>query len=141
MLTRKEIMEIIPHRDPFLLIDEVSEMDMDALIVRGRKVVREDEYYFPGHFPGNPVMPGVIMVETMAQLGGVLILSLPAFKGKTAYFASLDGVRFRRKIRPGETADIEVAIQKIKGPVVVGQGKLSVGGELACEGKIKTVIA
>lgn len=141
MLTKEEIMRIIPHRDPFLLIDEVTEMDMQNMVVRGRKFVRHDEYYFPGHFPGEPVVPGVIMVETMAQLGAVIILSQSAFKGKVAYFAALDGVRFKRKIVPGETMDIEVAIEKIKGPLVIGNGKLWVNGELACQGKIKSVVS
>ena len=132
MLNREQIMEIIPHRDPFLLIDEVVEMESGKRVV-ALKHVREDEYYFKGHFPGNPVVPGVILVESLAQAGAVCALSLDKNRGKTAYFAGLNKAKFRKKVTPGMTLRLEVEIIRSLSKIGIGsataygtvQGQLS----------------
>ena len=101
LLTAKEIMEIIPHRYPFLLIDTIEELEAGSRAV-GQKCVSMNEPYFQGHFPGNPVMPGALIVEAMAQTGAVAMLSVPQWKGKAAYFAGIDKAKFRRKVIPGD---------------------------------------
>ena len=134
LLNIEEIKAIIPHRYPFLFVDKVL---IEEIGVRGigYKNVTINEPYFQGHFPEMPVMPGVLIVETMAQVGAVILLSDDKFKGKTPYFAGINKVRFRRKVVPGDTLRMEVAITKIRGPIGVGQGKAYVGEELACEGE------
>ena len=130
VLTAKEIMEIIPHRQPFLLIDTVEELEPGVRAV-AKKNVTYNEPYFAGHFPGNPVMPGVLMVEALAQTGAVAVLSLPENKGKTAYFAAINSCKFKRKVVPGDRLRLECEIIKSKGPVGIGKATATVDGETA----------
>lgn len=134
MLNINEIKKIIPHREPFLLIDRIDEY-VPGESAKGIKNVSYNEYFFAGHFPEEPVMPGVLIVEALAQTGAVSILSLESNKGKTAYFAGLDKVKFKRKVIPGDTLTLEVEIVRKKGPIGIGKGIAKVGDELAvsCE--------
>ena len=120
MLGIKEIEEIIPHRHPFLLVDRVESLEPGKQAV-GFKAVSFDEPYFRGHFPKEPVMPGVLIVEALAQVGAVVILSLEEMKGKTAYFGGIDSCRFKQKVVPGDLLRLEVEIIRRKGPVGVGK--------------------
>lgn len=128
----KAIQEIIPHRPPFLLLTRVDEVE-PGVRAKGVWQLSGDEYFFSGHFPNNPVLPGVLMLESLAQLGAVMLLSHEAYRGKTAYFGSLGNARFRRKVLPGETLTMEVEMLKLKGPVGKGHGIAYVNGEKACE--------
>lgn len=130
MLGIKEIEEIIPHRHPFLLIDRIEELEPGIRAV-GYKAVSFDEYYFRGHFPKEPVMPGVLMIEALAQTGAVAILSLEGNKGKTAYFGGIQSAKFKRKVLPGELLKLEVEIIRQKGPVGIGKAVASVNGQIA----------
>lgn len=134
MLNINEIKEIIPHREPFLLIDRIDEYE-PGVSAKGIKNVTYNEYFFRGHFPQEPVMPGVLIVEALAQTGAVSILSLEDNKGKTAYFAGLDKVKFKKKVIPGDTLELSVEIIRKKGPVGIGKGIAKVDGKLAvsCE--------
>lgn len=134
ILNINEIMDIIPHRYPFLFVDKVELVDLGVKGI-GYKNVTMNEYFFQGHFPSMPVMPGVIIVETMAQVGAVILLSDERFAGKTPYFAGINKVRFKRKVVPGDTLRMEVEIVKLRGSIGIGQGKAYVGEELACEGE------
>ncbi|MCR5625074.1 MAG: 3-hydroxyacyl-ACP dehydratase FabZ [Lachnospiraceae bacterium] len=127
----KQIMDIIPHRPPFLLIDRIIDMVPGEKAV-ALKNVSMNEPFFVGHFPGEPVMPGVLIVESMAQAGAVSILSKEEFKGRTAYFGGLNNVKFKRKVTPGDTLRLEVEIDKLKRNVGMGHGNAYVGDELAC---------
>ena len=130
--TTTQIMEILPHRQPFLMIDTVEELEPGSRAV-GRKCVTFGEPYFQGHFPGNPVMPGVLIIEAMAQTGAVALLGQPEWKGKTAYFAGIDKARFKKIVRPGDVLTIETKILWVKGPMGKGEAKATVGGKLvAC---------
>lgn len=120
--TTKEIMEIIPHRHPFLLIDTIEEL-VPGVKATGKKCVTYNEPHFAGHFPQEPVMPGVLIVEALAQTGAVAILSKPENKGKIAYFASINNAKFKNKVVPGDTLTLEVEIIKEKGPMGVGKAK------------------
>ena len=106
LLSAKEIMEIIPHRQPFMLLDTIEELEPGARAV-AKKCVSYNEPFFAGHFPGEPVMPGVLVIEALAQAGAVAILSQPEFKGKTAYFAAINQAKFKRKIVPGDVLMLE----------------------------------
>ncbi|MDO4188515.1 MAG: 3-hydroxyacyl-ACP dehydratase FabZ [Lachnospiraceae bacterium] len=130
VLNTQEIMEILPHRSPFLLIDTIEEMVPGEKIV-GKKCVTFNEPFFNGHFPGNPVMPGVLIVEALAQTGAVLILSQDEFKGKTAYFAGLDKVRFKRKVVPGDVLMLECSAGTFKGSLGKASCIARVDGEVA----------
>lgn len=134
LLNIEEIKEIIPHRYPFLFIDKVliEEIGVKGL---GYKNVTINEPFFQGHFPNMPVMPGVIIVESMAQVGAVILLSDERYKGKTPYFAGINKVRFKRKVVPGDTLKMEVILTRVRGSVGVSEGKAYVGDELACEGE------
>lgn len=121
-LTTKEIMEIIPHRQPFLLIDTIEELEPGVRAV-GKKCVSYNEPYFGGHFPGEPVMPGVLIIEALAQVGAVAILSEPDFKGKTAYFGAINSAKFKNKVVPGDVLTLELEIIRRKGPIGVGSAK------------------
>jgi 3-hydroxyacyl-[acyl-carrier-protein] dehydratase len=127
LMDRKAIEAIIPHRDPFMLIDEIIELEPGKRVV-ARKYLKEDEYWFRGHFPGHPVQPGVLMIEMLAQAGAVCVLCLPENKGKTAYFAGIDKARFRRMVFPGQTLTLEVVLTKFRGPVGFGTAVASVDG-------------
>lgn len=130
LLNKEQIKEIIPHRDPFLLIDEVIELVPGKSIV-ALKHLKEDEYWFAGHFPSQPVQPGVLTIEMLAQAGAVCTLCLPENKGKISYFARIDKARFRRKIVPGETIRLEVEMISQRGFVGIGKATATVNGEVA----------
>lgn len=137
--TNKEIMEIIPHRQPFLLIDTIEELEPGVRAV-GKKCVSASEPYFQGHFPGNPVMPGVLIMEALAQVGAVAMLSQPEFKGHTAYFAGIDKARFRQKVIPGDVLELETAIVKVKGPIGIGRAVAKVNGKVAAQAELTFAI-
>jgi 3-hydroxyacyl-[acyl-carrier-protein] dehydratase len=134
-LGRREIEAIIPHRDPFLLLDEITDIVPGARVV-ARKVVRDDEWYLAGHFPGRPIMPGVLMVEAMAQAGAVAVLSEPENRGKLALFAGIDGVRFKRLVGPGDELELTCDLERMRGPVGRGKATATVGDELAVRGTL-----
>ena len=137
MLNINEIKEIIPHRYPMLLIDRVTEMDIeDKLFVKGYKNVSANEAYFEGHYPQEPIMPGVLQIEALAQAGAVAILSMEKYKGKTPLFAGTNKVRFKSKVVPGDRLDLYCEIIKIKGPIGIGKGIASVDGKTVCEAEI-----
>lgn len=135
VLDRTAIEEIIPHRDPFLLIDEVVELTPGGR-VHARKTVREDEWFLRGHFPGQPIMPGVLTVEALAQTGAVGVLSLEENRGRLALFAGIDGVRFKRIVRPGDTLDLYCELEQVRGPIGRGKARAEVDGELAVRGTL-----
>ena len=140
MLSTVEIMDILPHRQPFLLIDTVEELEPGVRAV-ATKNVTFNEPYFAGHFPGNPVMPGVLIVEALAQTGAVAILSQPEWKGKTAYVAGIDKARFKQKVVPGDVLTLETEIIKIKGPIGIGKAVARVNGKLACSAELTFAIS
>jgi 3-hydroxyacyl-[acyl-carrier-protein] dehydratase len=124
---------IIPHRDPFLLIDEVVELSPGARVVATKTVTEAD---CAGHFPGNPIMPGVKMVEALAQAGAVAVLSQPENRGKLALFAGIDDVRFKRVVRPGELLTLECDLETVRGPIGRGKARATVDGQLALRGTL-----
>ena len=130
---REQIEEILPHREPFLLIDEVLELE-PGVRVRARKRVREDEWYLAGHFPGRPVMPGVLLVEAMAQTGAVAVLSSDENRGRLALFGGIDDCRFKRVVEPGDELDLTCEFERMRGPVGPGRASATVGGALAARG-------
>ncbi len=132
---RDEIESILPHREPFLLIDEVLEFEAGKRVV-ARRTVREDEWYFAGHFPGRPVMPGVLIVEAMAQTGAVAVLAQEENRGKIAYFAGIDDCRFKRIVEPGDELQLVCEIDRIRGPIGRGKAEARVDGELAARGTL-----
>jgi 3-hydroxyacyl-[acyl-carrier-protein] dehydratase len=134
-LGRAEIEEILPHREPFLLLDEVVLIEPGVRVV-ARKRVREDEWYLAGHFPGRPIMPGVLMVEAMAQAGAVAVLSEEENRGKLALFAGINDVRFKRIVEPGDELEITCELERLRGPVGRGKAKATVDGELAVRGTL-----
>ena len=129
-LARTDIEAILPHRDPFLLIDEVVELEPGRRVV-ARKAVRGDEWWFAGHFPGRPVMPGVLTVEAMAQTGAVAVLAQEENRGKLAFFAGIDNCKFKRLVEPGDELELTCEIEQVRGPIGRGRGTASVAGELA----------
>ena len=132
-LTNAEIQEIIPHRYPFLLVDKIIEMEWGKRAV-GIKNVTANEPFFAGHFPGFPVMPGVMIIEAIAQVGAVAVLGMPENEGKLAFFAGLDEVRFKRQVVPGDILRIEVTLTRVRGSFGQGTGEATVDGQLACRG-------
>jgi 3-hydroxyacyl-[acyl-carrier-protein] dehydratase len=130
-LDRAGIEAIIPHREPFLLVDEIVELVPGEHAV-GRYHVDPDAWYLRGHFPGRPIMPGVLQVEALAQVGAVCGLSAPGFAGRLALFAGIDDVRFKRIVMPGDTLTLECRITRLRGPVGKADATASVDGELAC---------
>lgn len=135
----KEIMEIIPHRQPFLLIDRIEELEPGKRAV-GKKCVTYNEPFFNGHFPQEPVMPGVLILEALAQVGAVAILSQPENKGKTAYFGGIDKARFKKKVVPGDVLKLELEIVKQKGPIGVGKATASVEGKVVATAEMTFAI-
>ena len=139
VMKTKEIMEIIPHRQPFLLIDTIEEMEEGKRAV-GKKCVSYNEPFFAGHFPQEPVMPGVLIIEALAQVGAVAILSQPEWKGKTAYFAAIKEAKFKGKVVPGDVLMLETEIIKVKGPIGVGSAKASVDGKVVAQAELTFAI-
>ena len=140
LLNTEQIKKIIPHRDPMLMVDSIEEMDIEAGTVTGIKHLTGDELFFPGHFPGNPVMPGVFIIEALAQTGAVAILSREEYKVMTGYFASWDKIKFRRKVLPGDTLTLKVKMVKQRGKMVVAEGIAYVGEEKAAQGTFTCAI-
>ncbi len=139
MLDSRAIQAIIPHRYPFLLVDRIIEIEADKRAV-GIKNVSANEPFFQGHFPGYPIMPGVLIMEALAQVGAVLTLQKPEYAGRIGLFAGLDEVRFRRQVVPGDQLRLEVTLTKIRGPLILAEGKAYVGNDLVAEGKLKFAI-
>jgi len=128
---REDIKKIIPHREPFLLIDKIIEVE-PAKRIKGIKYVRQEEYYFKGHFPSDPIMPGVLIVEAIAQAGAVAVLMLPENKGKLVLFAGIDKARFKKIVRPGDKLVIEVKMENFKRNIGKARGRAMVGDDIAC---------
>lgn len=129
-----KIKKIIPHRYPFLLVDKV-EIIVNGKSGKGVKNVTINEPFFQGHFPNEPIMPGVLIVESIAQVGAVVILSEEKFKGKTPYFAGLNKVKFKKKVVPGDVLEMDVEMIKMRSSIGIAKGSASVNGEVACEGE------
>lgn len=138
-MNTEEIKSIIPHRYPFLLVDKIIEIEESKRAV-GIKNVTINEPFFQGHFPDYPVMPGVLIVEAMAQVGALTVLSLEENKGKIGFLAGLDKCRFKRQVKPGDQLRLEVEITRMKGPIGKGKAVATVDGELACEAEITFAI-
>jgi 3-hydroxyacyl-[acyl-carrier-protein] dehydratase len=134
-LDRAAIEAILPHREPFLLIDEVLELEPGERVV-ALKHVREDEWYLRGHFPGRPVMPGVLIVEAMAQTGAVAVLSEEQNRGRLALFAGIDDTRFKRIVEPGDVLQLECTLEQVRGPIGKGKARATVDGQLAARGTL-----
>ena len=132
-MNKAEIEAILPHRDPFLLLDEVLVLEPGSRVVARKTVTEED---CAGHFPGNPIMPGVKMVEALAQAGAVAVLSEEANRGKLALFAGIDKVRFKRIVRPGDELRLECDLEAVRGPIGRGKARATVDGELAVRGTL-----
>lgn len=139
MLNKEQIKQIIPQREPFLMIDEVESYIPGESAIAYKNVL-EDEYYFKGHFPGNPIMPGVLMVEALAQTGAVAILSMEENKGKNALFGGIDKLKFKKQVVPGDRLKLEVKIIKRKGPVGIGEASATVDGKIAVKGELTFAI-
>lgn len=134
-----EIQKILPHRYPMLLIDRVLDYVPGEKVV-AKKNVSVNEAFFQGHFPGNPVMPGVLIVEAMAQAGAIALLTVPEFKGKTAYFGGMNKVKFRQMVKPGDTLRLEVTLDKIRGNAGLGHGVAYVDDHKVCSGDLTFMI-
>lgn len=139
LMDQEQIKQIIPHRDPFLLIDEVLELEVGKRVV-ATKYLKPDEFWFKGHFPQEPVQPGVLTIEMLAQAGAVCALSVPENKGKIAYFAGIDKARFRGKVVPGDTLRLEVEIIRQKGSIGVGKAVATVDGKKVVTAEITFAI-
>jgi 3-hydroxyacyl-[acyl-carrier-protein] dehydratase len=139
MLDRDQIKQIIPHREPFLLVDRIEEYEPGVSAV-GYLDVTEDMFWVPGHFPEYAVMPGVLIVEALAQTGSVALLSLEENRGKLGFFGGIDKVRFKRQVRPGDTLRLECRITRVRGPIGFGEAEASVDGQLACAGELMFAI-
>lgn len=139
MLTVKDIKEILPHRYPFLMIDRVEEV-IEGKSAKGYKNVTINENFFNGHFPEYPVMPGVLILEALAQMGAICILSMEDFKGKIGFLVGADKVRWKKQVMPGDKLELEIEIIKLRGSIGVGKGKATVDNQIVCEGKIMFAI-
>ena len=140
LLTAKEIMEIIPHRQPFMLLDTVEDLVPGKYAV-ARKCVTYNEPFFQGHFPGEPVMPGVLIIEALAQAGAVAILSKEENRGKTAYFAAINSAKFKNKVIPGDVLTLETEIIKAKGPMGIGKATATVDGKLVVSAELTFAVS
>ncbi len=140
LLNSNQIQEIIPHRYPFLLVDQIIEMEVGSY-AHGKKAVTANEQHFLGHFPEKHVMPGVLIVEALAQVGAVCILSMPEYKGKLAYFAGIKSMRFKRQVIPGDVLTLKVEMTKLRGNIGYGMATAYVGDELAASGELTFAIA
>ncbi|MBC8588253.1 3-hydroxyacyl-ACP dehydratase FabZ [Paratissierella segnis] len=139
IIDAEEISNILPHRYPFLFVDKVEIVEEGKKGI-GFKNVTINEYYFQGHFPEKPVMPGVIIIETIAQVGAVILLSKDEYKGLIPYFAGINKFRFKRVVKPGDMLRMEVEITKLRGSIGIGEGKAYVGEEVAAEGEFMFAI-
>ena len=139
ILNSNQIQEIIPHRYPMLLVDQIEELEAGQRAV-GIKCVSANEQFFCGHFPREHVMPGVLIIEALAQTGAVALLSQESFKGEIAYFAGINKARFKRKVIPGDVLKLEVEITKLRGQIGIGQAKATVNGETACTAELMFAI-
>jgi 3-hydroxyacyl-[acyl-carrier-protein] dehydratase len=137
---RDVIEQLIPHRPPFLLVDEILELEPGKRVV-GRREIRADDWWFPGHFPQRPVMPGVLTIEAIAQAGAVAVLADPANHGKVPFFAGIDDCRFKRVVEPGDVLTLECEFVRVRGPIAKGQGRATVDGELAAEAMLTVFVA
>ncbi|WP_425456511.1 3-hydroxyacyl-ACP dehydratase FabZ [Cohnella pontilimi] len=135
MLDINQIMDVIPHRPPFLLVDKILEVEPGKRAV-GLKNVTMNEPFFVGHFPGYPVMPGVLIVEALAQVGSVAMLMVEENRGKLGFFAGIDEFRFRGQVKPGDTLTLEVEITRLKGPIGKGKATARVGDTVVAEGEL-----
>lgn len=135
MLNKEEIKNIIPQREPFLMVDEVESF-VPGESCAAYKYVNENEWYFKGHFPGNPIMPGVLIVESLAQTGAVAILSLEENKGKNALFGGIDKMKFKKQVVPGDKLKLEVKIIKRKGPIGIGEAVATCEGKIVARGEL-----
>ena len=135
MLDARQIQEIIPHRYPMLLVDRILELEPGVRAV-GIKNVSHGDAFFVGHFPGYPLMPGVLIVEALAQVGAVALLQLPEYRGKLAFFAGIDGVRFKRPVVPGDVLRLEVELGKLRRGFGSGTATATVEGQLAAQGQL-----
>lgn len=138
LLNSNDIQKIIPHRYPFLLVDGVLEMDETS--ITAIKNVSANEMHFMGHFPDKHVFPGVLIMESLAQTGAIVLLSKEEFKGKIAYFAGLDKVKFRKPVVPGDTLTLKVTLDKIKGPVGIASAEALVDGKVVASGILKFAV-
>jgi 3-hydroxyacyl-[acyl-carrier-protein] dehydratase len=137
---RDVIEQLIPHRPPFLLVDEILELEPGKRVV-GRRQVRPDDWWFAGHFPARPVMPGVLTVEAIAQAGAVAVLADEANRGKIPFFAGIDDCRFKRVVEPGDVLTLECDFVRVRGAIAKGEGRASVDGELAAQATLTVFVA
>jgi len=137
---RDVIEQLIPHRPPFLLVDEILELEPGKRVV-GRRAVRADDWWFAGHFPQRPVMPGVLTIEAIAQAGAVAVLADETNHGKIPFFAGIDDCRFKRVVEPGDVLTLECEFVRVRGPIAKGQGRATVDGELAAEAMLTVFVA
>ena len=131
--------DVLPHRPPFLFVDEVVALEPGVSAI-GTWRLHGDEWFFPGHFPGRPTLPGVLMCEAIAQVGAIAVLTDPKFAGKLPLFGGLDGARFRRQVEPGDTLELHVELQRMSARAGKGHGRASVDGETACEADLLFVL-